>query len=187
MIDVFFLHYCSERVCWQANLNFTGDRAMNFFSCAADPPEIGVEANVPLEFLPVRDESTGERLGGELTITSPGFSAPYPSNHLCLYSIPQCPDPKDMYYVAWETDNFQLEESCEFGDEEDICLDLVELITPSDAVKLAAGGATFVDPYQEKTLCGNQGENRFFDTSTGPGLSVSSCSDFTSASIVPRA
>ena len=41
-----------------------------------------------------------------LTITSPNFPDPYPSNYQCLYSIPPCKDENDLYYVSWTGNNF---------------------------------------------------------------------------------
>lgn len=106
-----------------------------------------------------------------LTITSPNFGAPeYPGNYLCLYSIPQCQEERDIHYISWTSDNFVLEDAGDFFFLSDICTDLVELITPSDPEKLEEGGAVLRD-FQAKTLCGDQGN--FNDTNSGPGLFVS--------------
>ena len=106
-----------------------------------------------------------------LTITSPNFPDNYPSDYLCLYSIPVCPDEKDIYYISWTKDNFRLEDAGDYVFLKDICTDLVELTTPSDPGKLELGGARLEDPFQMKTLCGDQGD--FNDTSAGHGLFVS--------------
>ncbi len=152
----------SEQVCYEIDLQPNPDR------------RTGYECNIVR-----RDEENSHELGflppdspgGMLTITSPNFGiAEYPSDYLCLYSIPNCPNPTDLYYVSWRSENFILEDAGDFFFLSDICTDLVELTTPSDQEKLEDGGATLRD-FQGKTLCGNQGD--FNDTSSGTGLFVS--------------
>ena len=79
-------------------------------------------SSFPLQFLPVRST------GGTLTITSPNFPSPYPSDYLCLYSIPPCRDPREIQYISWMSENFVLEKGNDFSFLSDTCPDLLEII-----------------------------------------------------------
>lgn len=154
----------SMQRCYNVTLRADPTSRLGYVCDSIDPD---TENTRPLEFLPQRPDGGG----GTLTITSPDFGTQmtYPTNRLCLYGIPQCQDARDIHYISWRTETFELAEPGDFLFLDNICSDLVELITPSDPEKLENGGAVLRD-FQAKTLCGDQGN--FNDTNSGPGLRV---------------
>ena len=107
--------------------------------------------------------------GLTFSIHSPGFDTQtqYPNDRICIYDLPSCPG---IQHISWSGNNFVLQDPGSFFFLPGVCTDTVELFGLSEE-SLSNGGATLQDPFNEKVLCGDQGD--FTLSSSGQPAAVS--------------
>ena len=155
---------CSHQVCYKLQLQ---EKTRSFY---------GYSYSYGYKCVSAEEDPDNSRLleyvklphGDLLIITSPDFGTgkTYPSDMLCHYSIPPCPNSNLHYRIMWTRGNFELEEAIDIHFLENICLDLVEITIPFRYRWRTR------DPCVKRELCGTQGDCEHTNFGPPPMVSI---------------